>query len=68
MIDLSILPKEAQNELYDFYQFLLERYGLKKQKELSRTKLKKEKINAFFDGYNLDLTDFKFNRNEIYER
>lgn len=68
MIDLSILPKEAQNELYDFYQFLLERYGLKKEKELSRNKIKKNKINAFFDGYNLDLTDYKFNRNEIYER
>lgn len=68
MIDLSILPKEAQNELLDFYHFLVERYGLKKQKLSKRKNLKENKINAFFDSYNVDLTGYKFNRNEIYER
>lgn len=25
-VDLSILPKEARKELYDFYEFLIQRY------------------------------------------
>jgi len=32
MIDIHILPKKAQNELIDFYQFLVERYVGKEEK------------------------------------
>jgi hypothetical protein len=30
MFDLSLLPKKAQDELFDFYHFLVERYSHKK--------------------------------------
>ena len=32
MIDIRRLPKQAQNELIDFYHFLLERYASEKSK------------------------------------
>ncbi len=68
MIDIHILPESAQNELIDFYNFLVERYGKISKKNSSRTKLTGKQINAFFDQYNLDLTNFKLDRNSIYER
>jgi len=67
MFDLSVLPKKAQDELKDFYEFLVERYGFKNEEE-SDLELKKKRIQAFFDKYNLDLSNFKFNRDEIYNR
>ena len=33
-IDMSALPERVQNELFDFYQFLVEKYGRKKGKEI----------------------------------
>jgi hypothetical protein len=67
MFDLSVLPKKAQDELKDFYEFLVERYGFKNEEE-SDLELRKKRIQAFFDKYNLDLSNFKFNRDEIYNR
>ena len=67
MFDLSVLPKKAQDELKDFYEFLVERYGFKNEEE-SDLELRKKRIQAFFDKYNLDLNNFKFNRNETYNR
>ncbi len=32
MIDIQRLPKKAQNELIDYYHFLVERYVVKKAK------------------------------------
>ena len=68
MIDLHILPQKAQKELIDFYQFLVERYvsGKKKMKVPANTSI--EQVNTFFDQYNIDLSDYKFNRGEIYDR
>jgi hypothetical protein len=68
MIDIHILPRKAQNELIDFHQFLVERYagGKNKRGETSNTTAKL--INRFFDGYDVDLTDFNFNRSELYDR
>ena len=68
MIDIHILPRKAQNELIDFYQFLVERYARGKNKREETSKATSEQINSFFDGYNIDLTDFNFSRNEIYDR
>lgn len=68
MIDIHILPQKAQNELIDFYQFLVERYVKGKKKKLSPTNETSQKINLFFDQYNIDLTGFNFNRNELYDR
>ena len=68
MIDIHILPKKAQNELIDFYQFLVERYvsGTRKRQSLANSTFKQ--VNTFFDKYNIDLSDFNFNRSEIYDR
>jgi hypothetical protein len=68
MIDLHILPKKAQNELIDFYKFLVERYVTEKNKNQKGTLTSKKQGSNFFDGYNIDLSDFKFNRSEIYDR
>jgi hypothetical protein len=68
MIDIHILPQKAQNELVDFYQFLVERYSSRKRKRQSTTNATAKQVNSFFDQYNLDLSDFSFNRNELYDR
>jgi hypothetical protein len=68
MIDIHILPKKAQNELIDFYQFLLQRYTSGKTKKHTTKHTKSKKASSFFDQYSVDLTDFKFNRDELYER
>lgn len=68
MFDLSVLPKKAQDELIDFYHFLVQRYSKSKGIKDKGLKSKSERINSFFDNYNLDLKDFSFNRNDIYER
>lgn len=68
MIDIHILPQKAQNELLDFYQFLVERYTSGKRQRQTHMKTTSKKASTFFDQYNLDLTNFRFNRSEIYER
>lgn len=68
MFDLSVLPKKAQDELADFYQFLVERYGNKKGLKESIEVSREKRIHAFFGKYNLNLKDFTFNRDEIYKR
>ena len=67
MIDIHILPKKAQNELIDFYQFLIERYVGKEEKSRKITN-KRSQVNAFFNQFALNMKDFNFNRDEIYER
>jgi len=68
LIDIQILPENAQKELVDFYHFLVERYVKKRGKGLSGTKLTDEQVNSFFDQFNLDLTNYKFDRDSLYER
>jgi hypothetical protein len=68
MIDLHILPRKAQNELIDFYCFLVDRYATGKRKKRSVSTSGTEDINVFFDNYNFDLSEFSFKRDEIYER
>jgi hypothetical protein len=68
MIDIHILPPKAQNELIDFYQFLVERYASGKKKRPLKSDSTDKQVSTFFDQYNIDLTDFKFNRSELYER
>ena len=69
-IDLHILPKKARAELVDFYHFLIRRHvtGREKPKVSLKKESKKRDIKAFFDSYQLDLSGFSFNRDEIYER
>jgi hypothetical protein len=68
MIDLHILPRKAQNELIDFYQFLVERYVSEKKKRQSPNNAIAKQDSSFFDQYNIDLSDFNFNRSELYDR
>jgi hypothetical protein len=68
MFDLSLLPKKAQDELFDFYHFLVERYSHKKDETIRKTRSRNTDIKNFFEKYNLNLNDFSFNRDEIYER
>nr|WP_163329296.1 DUF2281 domain-containing protein [Desulfurobacterium thermolithotrophum] len=35
-IDLELLPEEARKELIDFYEFLLNKYGVKKRRNLPK--------------------------------
>ena len=67
MIDIHILPKKAQNELIDFYQFLVERY-VRKEENSRKITNKRREVDAFFNQFALNIKDFDFNRNEIYER
>lgn len=66
MIELQILPKKAQDELIDFYRFLVERYVVQKEKKDVST-LAEDKIDSFFEKYSYNMNNFKFNRNELYE-
>jgi hypothetical protein len=68
MIDIHILPQKAQNELMDFYQFLVQRYASGKRRRQASSGNTSKKVSNFFDQYNIDLTGFKFNRDELYER
>ncbi|NEW85136.1 MAG: hypothetical protein GZ094_22615 [Mariniphaga sp.] len=67
MIDIQILPKKAQNELIDYYHFLVERYVVKKEKS-GKSTTKISQVNTFFDQFSLEMNDLNFNRDEIYER
>jgi predicted ATPase len=67
MIDIQILPKKAQNELIDYYHFLVERYVIKKDKSTKRA-ITTNQLDSFFDQFSLEMKDLKFNREEIYER
>ena len=68
MIDLHILPRKAQNELIDFYCFLVDRYVSGKRKKHTASGSVAKEIDNFFDQYNYEVTEFSFNRNEVYER
>ena len=68
MIDIHILPQKAQNELIDFYQFLVQRYASRKRKKQKHNLNNHKEVSSFFDQYSIDLTGFKFNRDELYER
>jgi hypothetical protein len=61
-LNINLLPEEAKRELYDFYEYLLKKYGVRNNKR------KKDDVDYFFDKYNLDFSGFKFNREEIYGR
>ncbi len=61
--DISILPENAQAELYDFYLFLKQRYTKIETIPLNH---KTSKIDAIFPRKLLNTTPFT--RDEIYEQ
>lgn len=44
-IDLSILPSNAQQELYDFYQFLVQKYA--SNEKINRAEVVPRQVNPF---------------------
>ena len=68
MIDIHILPKKAQNELIDFYQFLVARYVSGNKKKQTPANTFSKQVHSFFDQYNIDLSAFTFDRSELYDR
>ena len=60
-IDLEKLPIEARKEVIDFYKLLLKKYKKDKERGI-------DDVDVFFNRYNIDLTSFKFDRNEANER
>lgn len=67
-IQIDRLPEIARNELYDFYEFLMQKYTPAMKKSRSVTSAK----SAFFQkvaARSFTLPDnYKFDRNELYER
>ncbi len=62
-IDFLDLPDEARKEMTSFYKFLQKKYNLKRH-----LKTKKDRVDNFFDRYQLNMKSFKFNREESHER
>ena len=63
--DLSILPEKAQDELYDFFLFLKQRYAHNRDKP-PESEEKKVTIEAIFPR---KLSNLKpLSRDEIYDR
>jgi hypothetical protein len=61
LINLDKLPIEARKEVIDFYKLLLKKYKKDKERGI-------DDVDVFFNRYNIDLTSFKFDRNEANER
>jgi phosphoribosylformylglycinamidine (FGAM) synthase PurS component len=62
-IDLTLLPGEARRELIDFYEFLLEKYGSRKEKN----DMEDIKETLLINKVQIDTKNWKFSREEIYE-
>ncbi|RKY68376.1 MAG: hypothetical protein DRQ24_11785 [Candidatus Latescibacterota bacterium] len=60
-LDLDILPDEAKREILVFYNSLLKKYKIEAKKEL-------DEVDRFLNKYKLDLSSYKFDRDEIHER
>jgi hypothetical protein len=66
-IDINILPKDAQNELRDFYEFLVKKYVRKAARQKDEDKNSDSFIHQLIQNP-LDAKKFKpFERDELYE-
>jgi len=69
-LDLDRLPEGAKRELFDFYEYLLNKYG-RSEKEKFGIGIEERKVQ-FFESvkkHSLTLTEnYKFNREELHER
>ena len=66
-IEIKELPLKAQNELLDFYEFLMSKYTRKLHRVKKRNSTKKSFIHKIMENPILS-NEFKpFNRDEIYE-
>jgi hypothetical protein len=67
MIDLSLLPKKARQQLIDYYSFLVDRYAGNNRKP-NKMILREDLIDKFFDQFSLNMESYNFDREEIYGR
>lgn len=65
-IDITDLPGNAKQEIMDFYQYLLTKYSIRKEKRKKDRKLVFLK-NVENQRFHL-ASDYNFNRNEANER
>lgn len=67
-LDLERLPEGARRELFDFYGYLLNKYGRGKKEKVAMEKRK----THFFESvkkHSFTLPEnYKFNREELHER
>lgn len=67
-IEIDRLPESARNELYDFYEFLVQKYA----SALSKSHPDRETKERFFKNVTSHAfslpTDYTFDRNELHER
>ena len=61
-IDLEVLPKEAKNELIDFYEYLVSKY------KRGTRRAKKRLEDVLFNPIGILPDNYKFNREEAHER
>jgi hypothetical protein len=67
-IDMDIMPEEIKNELLDFYEYLITKYG-KKQLELKDNVRDKRVFFESVKKHSVRLPEsYKFNREELHER
>jgi Protein of unknown function (DUF2281) len=66
-IEIKELPLKAQNELLDFYEFLLSKYTHKLQRSKKRKAQKRSFIHEIMENPILSNEFNPFNRDEIYE-
>ena len=62
-IDLTLLPENARRELIDFYEFLLEKYGSRKEKN----NIENIEETLLINKVQIDTKNWEFSREEIYE-
>jgi len=63
VINLEVLPEDAQRELIDFYEYLVKKYG--KRESFN----KKIEFFEFVKNHRVSLPkSYQFNREEVYER
>ncbi len=59
VINLEVLPEDAQRELIDFYEYLVKKYGKRESLELT----------DIYKKYSVELPEgYRFDRNEAHER
>lgn len=63
VLDLSILPEQARQEVADFYLFLARKYRTRKPRPKHDSEIKR-----FFQKYQLDMSIYHFDREEAHER
>jgi len=67
-IDMDVLPEEVKNELLDFYEYLITKYG-KKQSEIKGIARDRRVFFESVKKHSVKLPeDYKFNREELHER